>query len=74
MIVADGADCATVRLSDFWERMESVLGPTYAHSWAHDVVLPSLGRTVEQAISDGVETKEIWRAVCATTEVPGTLT
>ncbi len=72
-IVSDGADCATVRLTDFWERMELVLGPAYAHSWAHDVVLPPLGLTVEQAIADGVETKAIWRAVCATTEVPGTL-
>jgi len=72
-IVSDGADCATVRLTDFWERMEQVLGPSYAHSWAHDVVLPPLGLTVDQALSSGVETREVWDAVCATTEVPGLL-
>lgn len=64
---------AGVRLTDFWERMEAVLGPVYAHSWAHDVVLPDLGCTVDEAIARGIETKEVWRAVCATTEVPGTL-
>jgi hypothetical protein len=64
---------AVVRLTDFWERMETVLGPDYAHSWARDVVLSDLGCTVEDAIARGVETKEVWRAVCASTEVPGTL-
>jgi hypothetical protein len=62
-----------VRLMDFWERMDEVFGPSYAQSWAHDMVLPDLGMTVMQAISSGVETKQIWRAVCATTEVPGVL-
>jgi hypothetical protein len=62
-----------VRLMDFWERMDEVFGPSYAQSWAHDMVLADLGMTVMQAISSGVETKQIWRAVCATTEVPGVL-
>ena len=65
---------AAVRLTDFWERMELVLGSEYAHSWARDIVLPPLGRTVDEAIAAGVDTKDIWRAVCLTTEVPGTLT
>lgn len=64
---------ARVRLTDFWERMGEVFGPAYAQSWAHDVVLPSLGLTVEQAIATGIETREIWRAVCAVAEVPATL-
>lgn len=63
-----------MRLTDFWERMELVLGPAYAHSWAHDVVLSPLGMTVDEAIARGVETKDVWRAVCATIDVPGTLT
>ena len=62
-----------MRLTDFWERMDTVLGPAYARSWAHDVVLPSLGLTVEEAIDGGVDTIDIWRAVCGTIEVPGTL-
>ena len=80
MLVRSRVDCAgwgrlrLVRLADFWERMDQVFGPAYARSWAHDVVLPPLGLTVEQAISAGVDTKDIWRAVCATTEVPAVLT
>jgi len=64
---------AVVRLTDFWERMDEVFGPSYSQSWAHDMVLPPLGLTVEQAITAGVDTKDIWRAVCASTEVPSVL-
>jgi hypothetical protein len=63
-----------MRLTDFWERMEQVFGATYAHSWAKDVVLEALGCTVDEAITRGVETKEIWRAVCAQVDVPSQLT
>ncbi len=63
-----------MRLTDFWDRMDQVFGPAYAHSWAHDVVLETLGCTVDEAIAKGVETKEIWRAVCAQVEVPSQLT
>lgn len=62
-----------MRLTDFWDRMDQVLGPAYARSWAHDVVLPPLGMTAEQAIASGMDTKDVWRAVCATTDVPGVL-
>lgn len=62
-----------MRLTDFWDRMEQVLGPAYAHSWARDVVLPPLGMTAAEAIAAGVDTKDVWRAVCATVEVPGVL-
>ncbi|MCX8527344.1 MAG: DUF3046 domain-containing protein [Candidatus Nanopelagicales bacterium] len=62
-----------MRLTDFWERMNDVLGESYAHSWAHDVVLPSLGLTVDQAVDRGVDTVIIWRAVCTVIEVPSTL-
>ena len=62
-----------MRLTDFWDRMDEVFGPAYARSWAHDVVLPDLGITAAQAIASGVDTREVWRAVCSTTEVPGVL-
>jgi hypothetical protein len=62
-----------VRLTDFWDRMDQVFGPAYARSWAHDVVLPDLGLTAVQAIDAGMDTKEVWRAVCTATEVPGVL-
>ncbi len=63
-----------MRLTDFWERMDAVLGPAYARSWAEDVVLPGLGCTAVQAIAAGVDTREVWRAVCATIDVPSALT
>ena len=62
-----------VRLTDFWERMDEVFGPSYARSWAHDMVPPPLGMTVIEAIAAGIDTKDIWRAVCASAEVPGVL-
>ncbi|MDO8731691.1 MAG: DUF3046 domain-containing protein [Actinomycetota bacterium] len=62
-----------MRLTDFWERMEAHFGLAYAHSWAHDFVLPTLGCTVMQAISRGEDTRDIWRAVCVSAEVPALL-
>lgn len=59
-----------MRLTDFWERMESALGPAYARSWAHDHVLAGLGgRTVDEAIAAGVDTVDVWRAVHAALEL-----
>lgn len=53
--------------------MELVLGSGYTRSWGSDVVLPSLDLTVEQAIEHGVETVDIWRAVCEFIDVPSHL-
>lgn len=63
-----------MRLTDFWERMDAVFGQTYARSWSRDVVVPGLGCTVDVALARGDDAKEVWRAVCACTEVPSTLT
>ncbi|PZS13603.1 MAG: DUF3046 domain-containing protein [Pseudonocardiales bacterium] len=62
-----------MRLTDFWQRMQTRFGATYARSLAADYRLPTLGSTVEQALANGVETKEIWRAVCAEFEMPADL-
>ena len=59
-----------MRLTDFWERMSEVFGAAYARSWAHDVVLPELGMTAQQALDSGRDTKDVWRAVCAHADVP----
>ena len=32
------------------------------------------GRTVEQALAEGEDTRDVWRAVCAHTKVPSDLT
>ncbi len=63
-----------MRASDFWERMELTFGRGYARSWAHDQHLAALGgRTVMQALAEGTDTREVWRAVCAHAPVPAHL-
>ncbi|GAA4626031.1 DUF3046 domain-containing protein [Actinoallomurus vinaceus] len=60
----------TVRLTVFWDRMNQQFGEGYAESVAKDYVMAELdGRTVEQALADGVAAKDVWRAVCATFDV-----
>jgi len=59
-----------MRLSEFWKRMKSHFGDQYADSWAHDYVIADLGgRTVVQALAEGVGAKEVWHAVCGVTDV-----
>lgn len=53
--------------------MEARFGATYASSVAADYRLPALGATINDALADGVETKTIWRAVCAEFEMPAQL-
>jgi hypothetical protein len=63
-----------VRLTDFWDRMRQQFGDVYAESFAKDVVIRELGgRTIEQALADGEDVKDVWRAVCEVVEVPGPL-
>lgn len=60
-----------MRFTDFWERMETHLGSSYAHSYARDHVLSELeGRTVEQALADGEDATRVWRAVVVALELP----
>ena len=62
---------APVRHSEFWSRMEHHLGSGYARVWAREQSLRELGgRTVEQALADGVPPKAVWRAVWAVLELP----
>ncbi|GAA1479232.1 DUF3046 domain-containing protein [Nocardioides aestuarii] len=54
-----------MRYSEFWTRMDEVLGVAYAETWAKDQVIGLLGsRTVMEALDAGVPPKEVWRAVC----------
>jgi Protein of unknown function (DUF3046) len=63
-----------VRLTDFWNRMNSQFGEDYAASVAKDFVLADIGsRTVNQALADGIDVKVIWKAVCDAFDVPDTL-
>jgi len=60
-----------VRLTVFWDRMRAQFGERYAASVAKDYVLAGVGgRTVDQALADGVDPKIVWRAVCEAFDVP----
>jgi hypothetical protein len=51
--------------------MRAQFGEVYAQSLAKDFVFGNLGeRTVERALSDGVDAKVVWRTVCDTFNVP----
>ena len=63
-----------MRLTVFWDRMNSQFGEDYAASVAKDYVLADLGgRTVVQALADGLDVKVIWKAVCEAFDVPDSL-
>jgi hypothetical protein len=51
--------------------MAGEFGAARAAAIARDHVLADLGgRTVEQALEDGVDAREVWLAVCAAYDVP----
>ncbi|HEV2345236.1 MAG TPA: DUF3046 domain-containing protein [Actinocrinis sp.] len=54
-----------MRLTVFWERMTERFGPVYVDSFARDHVMSELGgRTVQEALAQGISAKEVWSAVC----------
>ncbi len=60
-----------MRHTEFWDRMETALGPAYARAWADQYVMSELGgRTAREALDAGVPPKEVWRAVWAALELP----
>lgn len=57
--------------TELWSRMDIHLGRGYSRVWAAEHNLADLGgRTVDQAINDGMSFKQIWRAVWAALELP----
>lgn len=62
---------AGVRMTEFWARMESALGASYARYWADTYVLSSLGGcTANEALAQGASPKAVWRAVWEALELP----
>jgi hypothetical protein len=60
-----------MKLTVFWERMRAHFGAGYADSFARDHVMAELGgRTVAQALDEGWEARDVWRAVCTAVDVP----
>ena len=57
--------------TELWVRLDTHLGRGYSRVWAAEHNLSELGgRTVYQAITDGIASKQIWRAVWAALELP----
>ncbi|MTD53586.1 DUF3046 domain-containing protein [Amycolatopsis pithecellobii] len=60
-----------MRITVFRRLMAEEFGPGRAEVLAKDHVFSGLGgRTVEQALAEGVPAKEIWREVCLAFDVP----
>ncbi|MGB2921874.1 MAG: DUF3046 domain-containing protein [Mycobacterium sp.] len=60
-----------MRLTEFSELVEHQFGAARASSLLLDHVLTSLGgRTGAQAIEEGIDPREVWRALCADFDVP----
>jgi hypothetical protein len=54
-----------MRISDLRERITLSFGETWAPSFCKDIAISELGsRSVDEALKDGFEANEIWRAVC----------
>jgi hypothetical protein len=60
-----------VRLTEFHERVTLRFGAAYGASVLKDHVLSGFdGRTATQAIEDGADPRDVWRALCVDFEVP----
>jgi hypothetical protein len=58
-------------LTEFHELVEGRFGSIRGGSLLVDHVLTPLGgRTAAQAIEDGVDPRDVWRALCADFDVP----
>jgi hypothetical protein len=60
-----------VRLTEFQELVEGQFGTVRATSMLVDHVLSGYGgRTAVQAIEDGIDPRDVWRALCTDFDVP----
>ena len=60
-----------VRLTEFQELVEGQFGQVRGASMLLDHVLAEFGgRTAAQAIEDGIDPRNVWRALCADFDVP----
>ncbi|MBC7723418.1 MAG: DUF3046 domain-containing protein [Burkholderiaceae bacterium] len=60
-----------MRVSEFWQAVTDEFGDAYGRSVTRDLVLREVGDlTAVEAIAAGKDTRDIWFAVCAATDVP----
>ncbi len=61
----------TMRLTEFQELLHTEFGASRGDLLLADHVLLAMsGRTGAQAIEDGIDPREVWRALCAEFDVP----
>ena len=54
-----------MRISDLRGRLTLSFGDSWASSFSTDIAISELGsRTVNEALTDGYEPDEVWKAVC----------
>ena len=62
---------ALMRISHFWTLMNDEFGENYAPTLARDHVLGVLGgRSVSQALDEGMHPRLVWLALCDDMDVP----
>ena len=60
-----------MRHTEFWARMDQVLGRDYSRAWAELTVVRELdGRTTQEALDAGMSPKQVWAAVRRQLELP----
>ena len=60
-----------MRHTEFWTRLDEVLGRSYSRTWAELTVVRDLdGRTTQEALDAGMSPKQVWAAVRRQLELP----
>ncbi|MCI1901584.1 MAG: DUF3046 domain-containing protein [Bifidobacteriaceae bacterium] len=60
-----------MREREFWQLLEEVFGRSYGRALSHDQGLTELdGRSVVEALDDGVEPRVVWNVLCDQMEIP----
>ena len=58
-------------MSEFWQAVSDEFGASYGRFLTQDLVLREFGDlTAVEAIAAGKNTRDVWLALCAATEVP----
>ena len=62
-----------MRLREFWQLVDEVLGSAHGRELTRELVLRGLDhRTAVQALDDDVEPRTVWHALCDELEIPET--
>ncbi len=60
-----------MRHTEFWSRLEAVLGQAYAVPWAGQFAIGDLdSRTAREALDSGIPPRQVWDAVARVLELP----